>query len=125
LKKLALIVIVLAFVARPAYFLGYLAYYELNIDYIVETYCINKDKPVLQCNGKCHLASQLNFATPKTETDAAILVINEAFFPVYFQKTNNHLEFLNTDCDISRINYFYLNNYTFQYSTKLIKPPLV
>ncbi len=33
--------------------------YLLNQDYIAEFLCINKDKPKLQCNGKCHLAKQL------------------------------------------------------------------
>lgn len=33
--------------------------YLLNQDYIAEFLCINKDKPQLQCNGKCHLAKQI------------------------------------------------------------------
>lgn len=33
--------------------------YSLNKDFIVEFFCVNKDKPQLQCNGKCHLAEQL------------------------------------------------------------------
>ncbi|WP_303318831.1 hypothetical protein Q4Q34_05090 [Flavivirga abyssicola] len=32
--------------------------YVLNQDYIAEFLCINKDKPELQCNGKCHLAKE-------------------------------------------------------------------
>ncbi len=41
-------------------FVGNVLYYQLNIDYIIETYCVNKEKPELQCNGKCHLAKQLS-----------------------------------------------------------------
>jgi hypothetical protein len=33
--------------------------YVINYDYIVKELCENKEKPVLQCNGKCHLAKQL------------------------------------------------------------------
>lgn len=33
--------------------------YVINQDYIAEFLCINKDKPELQCNGKCHLVKQL------------------------------------------------------------------
>jgi hypothetical protein len=47
--------------------LGYVAYFELNIDYIIETYCVNKEKPQLQCNGKCHLAKQLTLVAADTE----------------------------------------------------------
>lgn len=33
--------------------------YAINIDYIAEVLCINKDKPELSCHGKCHLAKEL------------------------------------------------------------------
>jgi len=33
--------------------------YILNQNYIAEFLCINKDKPELQCNGKCHLVKQI------------------------------------------------------------------
>lgn len=36
-----------------------LAEYALNYDYIVENLCENRDKPILNCNGKCFLAKQL------------------------------------------------------------------
>lgn len=34
-------------------------YYYLNTDYIVEFFCINKEKPELSCSGKCFLSSEL------------------------------------------------------------------
>ncbi len=33
--------------------------YELNLDYIIKTYCINKNDPSKHCDGKCHLTKQL------------------------------------------------------------------
>jgi hypothetical protein len=33
--------------------------FRVNRDYIAEVLCVNKDKPQLQCNGKCHLKKQL------------------------------------------------------------------
>lgn len=33
--------------------------YVVNQDYIIEFLCSNKEKPELQCNGKCYLAKQL------------------------------------------------------------------
>lgn len=33
--------------------------YLLNTTEITELFCINKEKPKLQCNGKCHLAKEL------------------------------------------------------------------
>ncbi|MCW3466309.1 hypothetical protein [Chitinophaga nivalis] len=33
--------------------------YYLNQSYIAKNLCINRDKPQLHCNGKCHLKKQL------------------------------------------------------------------
>jgi len=33
--------------------------YAINYDYIVNVLCENKDKPEMQCNGKCYLTKEL------------------------------------------------------------------
>lgn len=33
--------------------------WKINQAYITEKYCINKDQPMLNCNGKCYLSKQL------------------------------------------------------------------
>jgi hypothetical protein len=33
--------------------------YIVNYDYIANVLCENKDKPEMQCNGKCHLSKEL------------------------------------------------------------------
>lgn len=33
--------------------------YLINIEYITKVFCINKEKPQMKCNGKCHLTKQL------------------------------------------------------------------
>ncbi|AMA49650.1 hypothetical protein B0A78_05150 [Flavobacterium columnare NBRC 100251 = ATCC 23463] len=33
--------------------------YVVNYNYIAEVLCVNKDKPTLECNGKCHLMKEL------------------------------------------------------------------
>lgn len=33
--------------------------YNLRKDYIADVLCINRDRPVLQCHGKCFLAKQM------------------------------------------------------------------
>ena len=35
-------------------------------DRIEELFCVNKDKPKLQCHGKCHLAKQITQEEKKT-----------------------------------------------------------
>jgi hypothetical protein len=40
--------------------------FKVNQNYIAQVLCINKDKPVLKCNGSCHLSKQLK-TTEKNE----------------------------------------------------------
>lgn len=39
--------------------------FELNQTYIAEYFCVNKDKPMLHCDGKCYLARKLKEAEEK------------------------------------------------------------
>lgn len=39
--------------------IGIFAEYVMDIEQFTELYCENKDKPELECNGKCHLTEQL------------------------------------------------------------------
>nr|WP_262918614.1 hypothetical protein [Belliella filtrata] len=41
--------------------------YELNKDFIIENFCINKAQPELKCDGKCFLSQQLNSEKEKQE----------------------------------------------------------
>jgi hypothetical protein len=41
------------------------AAFELNRPYIAEYFCVNKDKPLLHCDGKCYLARKLKEAEEK------------------------------------------------------------
>lgn len=33
--------------------------YLINSEFITNVFCVNKEKPEMKCNGKCHLAKQL------------------------------------------------------------------
>jgi hypothetical protein len=64
--------------------------YVANYEYIVNVLCENKDKPEMQCNGKCHLTKELakeagaeddnpfNNKTSKTEIPQFIISENIA-----------------------------------------------
>lgn len=103
--------------------MGYMAYYELNIDYIIENYCVNKEKPQLQCNGKCHLAKQLAVTTNDTEDNTSYLTsFFEAFFPVYFQEYNYSQELRGYEL-ITLNNWNYNNQFTSLFKDNLDPPP--
>ncbi|MCC3160667.1 hypothetical protein LJ737_25740 [Hymenobacter sp. 15J16-1T3B] len=42
--------------------LGIVASWWLQRDYVARVLCINRDKPQLHCNGKCHLRKELKAA---------------------------------------------------------------
>jgi hypothetical protein len=44
--------------------------YELNKAYIVENFCVNKDKPMMNCDGKCYLAQQMKEAKEKRDANS-------------------------------------------------------
>ncbi|MFP5436753.1 MAG: hypothetical protein ACLGH8_03130 [Bacteroidia bacterium] len=50
------LVIALLFLVKPVFpVIEYLA----NYSYIIKELCENRDKPMMHCNGKCHLMKQL------------------------------------------------------------------
>lgn len=57
-----------------------LSNYLLNTQYITQTYCINKNKPQLHCNGKCHLKSQLSKTSNDEKSATPIITINSELY---------------------------------------------
>ena len=110
---------------RPLYNIGYITYYELNIDYIIETYCINKKTPELKCNGKCHLATQLAVNAQDNPDETSYLnTLFETFLPVYFQKDTFNIKWFFLKNNIQN-NWNYSNFITSTYQENLDRPPEV
>jgi hypothetical protein len=64
--------------------------YELNKDYIKEFLCINRDKPRLKCDGKCHLTQELRKAqsdVTDTQESNEVPSINLKDYPVAINDT--------------------------------------
>lgn len=114
--------------ARPLYTIGYTAYFELNIDTIIENYCVNKEKPQLQCNGKCHLAKQLSMSTAadfSTAEKSAQQMLVEVFLPVFIAYQNSNY-FFTWILDSGHKSFFtYANNYFFACYHELLRPPKI
>lgn len=94
---------------KPFYTVGYVAYYELNIDYIVEKYCVNKSKSKFKCNGKCHLAKKLSFSSNidlDNSKQAIFNSIHEAFFPVFHQELTAEFNLVK-QCDFKQVHWLF------------------
>jgi hypothetical protein len=59
LKRIVSILLLFALAFECFSELGILAYYQLNRDYIARMLCVNRDKPMMHCNGHCYLNKQL------------------------------------------------------------------
>lgn len=49
----------MSIMAKDITSLSWNIWYLANKDYVAKELCVNKAKPQLKCNGKCHLAKQL------------------------------------------------------------------
>ena len=54
--KKAVVIIVLTLFLKPIF---PVIEYMVNYEYIAKTLCVNKAKPQMHCNGKCHLMKEL------------------------------------------------------------------
>ena len=63
--------------------------YQVNKNYIARVFCENKSKPLLHCEGKCHLAKELKQADqaekklPQTLKDKMEVLYFVQFAPVF------------------------------------------
>ena len=130
MKQLFTYILIFALAVRPLYIAGHIAYYELNIEYITEKFCENKDKPQLQCNGKCHLAKELNVVSANLsdteEKGVKMVTAYKSFTPLFYQKMKpSKLKSLAGIELSSKHLFFYKNNYTSIDKLALLKPPIV
>lgn len=63
--------------------------YIFNYDYIVAVLCINKEKPELECNGKCYLDEQLaKVANTGQSQKEQLPTVEFDKFPIFYYQTN-------------------------------------
>jgi hypothetical protein len=58
-KKWVLLLIIASFLTQPTVKTVLYIQWKINQQEITRIYCINKNKPEMQCNGKCHLAQKM------------------------------------------------------------------
>ena len=95
-------------------------YYEFNIDSITEEFCINKDKPDLNCKGKCQiekiLIEEQNIPLEQQQQIVEYLPSAKLFF--------NEIETLRFNATPPAIKITpYLNLYKFEYVNHFLRPP--
>lgn len=92
MKSYIVLFVALSMLIRP---LWPIVEYAMNYDYIVNVLCENKDKPQLQCDGKCYLSKQLAAQQSEQDPFGENPLRAEIQHPVFFQSLCNlHLQIL-------------------------------
>ena len=95
--------------------------YCFNYNYIVEVLCVNKDKPRLNCNGKCYLRKQLQKQnddnSPTKTQNIQLKNYPIGFIEIAEISQPQHFNFN------SKSGYFYLNYYSFLSENIPFQPP--
>lgn len=95
--------------------------YVLNQDYIAEFLCVNKDKPQLQCNGKCQLVKQIEKQQEQEPLSALSISIEN--YPIGFVNILK-IEGSNTLSFQKKLeNTPYKRLYYFEYNFSNFQPP--
>jgi hypothetical protein len=72
LKQVAYILIASTILLQSLSSAIIIAGYAINTAYITKAFCENKDKPMMHCNGKCHLKKQLNEEKEKDQNPSSV-----------------------------------------------------
>ncbi len=97
--------------------------YEVNTSYIIENFCVNTDSPELNCNGKCHLAKQIQAdSEQKSETPAAE---NEIITLVLTIEESSDFEFKFFELECAHANSLYLEGHYSNPLHSIFHPPQV
>ena len=99
--------------------------YVLNYEYISEVLCINKDKPKLECNGKCYLMQSLAEASDETGDPTEIPSKKLDFQLLYFTENRASSKVLDFEFKSRlHINTNSIESYKFLIAGQVFRPPI-
>ena len=97
----------------------------VNYEYISTVLCENKAKPIMHCNGKCHLMKELAKANENDKSDSSD---KKGYTPVievlFFQEINAISFFPSSLADKGKMNDNYSNLYSNMNLESLFRPPI-
>jgi hypothetical protein len=81
MKKIFAIVLVMLMLLQCSIKFMYVAYYNINKEYIAKELCINKAKPASTCKGKCYLSRKMKEQEKQEQTIPSVVKgLEEAVF---------------------------------------------
>lgn len=127
MKKFLVILLGFTFVFQAAVTSVVFINWKINQERITELYCVNRDNPIMHCEGKCYLSLQLK----KIEQDyqKSKLPFNpkgsKQAYPLLFVENIPVMAAADrASCTpVSENHYSYVNHYSFDFHSVLRKPP--
>ncbi len=99
--------------------------YALNYDYISKVLCVNKDKPKLKCNGKCHLMKELAKASDAENPIPNDKKNSSKTLEILFFQEMESFEFEPNNCFFKgNLNASFVNLYSFSNIKSIFHPPI-
>jgi hypothetical protein len=99
--------------------------YVVNFEYISKVLCVNKAKPKMQCNGKCHLMKELaKTSESETPISSSKKIASQEFEVLFFEEIKSFKitsiyfdknQFLNSN---------YSDLYSYLNSDSVFRPPI-
>jgi hypothetical protein len=129
MKSLFSIVLILVIGIKTFASFGILLDYLIHSNEITEKYCENKAKPILKCNGKCHLAKTLLKVEPSNDTPKLPLGSLQKIGKEHDAIPVKHSQIVGKSAIIGlkkeKIITYYTNNYKLVLISLDIKPPQI
>lgn len=99
--------------------------YFINYGYIVAELCVNRDKPELECNGKCYLTEQLAEASEEELPFAENQKEAVSGFQILFLQEAKAFVFPISAEENKALNWFYKDQYSYRITAALLRPPIL
>lgn len=98
--------------------------YVINYEYISEVLCINKEKPEMHCNGKCHLMQELAKASDDEKPLSSDKKFHHSEIEVLFVEELTSFDFIfQNNFTITAPLNFYSNLYSHISCNSIFHPP--
>jgi len=103
--------------------IGILIDFKINQDFIAKVLCIDKEKPMSTCNGKCYLSEQLRKAEEQEEKQAPTNKKERLEVVYYYSKSSFDL-LIYTGLFVSKLNPACVDEfYSSSFIADIFRPP--
>lgn len=114
-----IVALMLPYLAKVAILIDF----KINQDFIAEVLCINKEKAMTLCKGKCYLVDQLQKTEEQKEKQAPLTNKEHSEVVYCYTRTDFHFS-LSTDRYVSKLHQAFLGGlYTSSFVADVFRPP--